>query len=93
MFPRTLFSEEHVIFRGSVAKFMEKEVVRYHDQWEKDGQVSRKVWLKAGEAGMRNRLQSSPLCDGVGFAHDLESTFRDVWQNWYQQHQPHSQSS
>ena len=43
MFPRTLFSEEHEIFRESVAKFMEKEVVPYHDQWEKDGQVSRKV--------------------------------------------------
>ena len=52
MFPRTLFSEEHENFRESVAKFMEKEVVPYHDQWEKDGQVSPKVWLKAGEAGL-----------------------------------------
>ena len=52
MFPRTLFSEEHEIFRESVAKFVEKEVVPYHDQWEKDGQVSREVWLKAGKAGL-----------------------------------------
>ena len=32
--------------------FMEKEVVPHHEQWEKDGQVSREVWLKAGEAGL-----------------------------------------
>ena len=31
---------------------MEKEVVPHHDQWERDGQVSREVWLKAGEAGL-----------------------------------------
>ena len=31
---------------------MEKEVVPHHDQWEKDGQVSREVWLRAGEAGL-----------------------------------------
>ena len=31
---------------------MDKEVVPHHEQWEKDGQVSREVWLKAGEAGL-----------------------------------------
>jgi alkylation response protein AidB-like acyl-CoA dehydrogenase len=31
---------------------MDKEVVPFHDQWEKDGQVSREVWLKAGETGL-----------------------------------------
>ena len=31
---------------------MEKEVVPHHDQWEKDGQVSREVWLRAGEQGL-----------------------------------------
>jgi alkylation response protein AidB-like acyl-CoA dehydrogenase len=27
-------------------------VLPYHDQWEKDGQVSKECWLKAGELGM-----------------------------------------
>ena len=31
---------------------MEKEVVPHHDQWERDGQVSREVWRRAGEAGL-----------------------------------------
>ncbi|PWR20944.1 acyl-CoA dehydrogenase family protein [Zavarzinia compransoris] len=52
MIERTLFKEEHNIFRDSVRRFMEKEVVPYHAQWEKDGIVPRDLWLKAGEAGL-----------------------------------------
>ena len=48
---RKLFSEEHEIFRKAFRKFLEKEVIPYHEQWEKDGIVSREVWLKAGEQG------------------------------------------
>jgi len=51
MIPRTLFSEEHALFRESVRRFTEKEITPYHAQWEKDGQVSREVWLAAGEQG------------------------------------------
>jgi len=51
MIPRTLFTEEHDLMRESVRRFFEKEIVPYHDQWEKDGHISREAWLKAGEAG------------------------------------------
>lgn len=51
MIPRTLFSEEHDVFRESVRRFIEKAIVPHYDQWEKDGQVSREVWLAAGEQG------------------------------------------
>ena len=47
-----IFEEEHKLFRETVRKFVEREVVPYHEQWEKDGQVSKELWLKAGEAGM-----------------------------------------
>jgi len=40
------------MFRDSIRKFLEDEVVPYHEQWEEDGQVDRAVWLKAGELGM-----------------------------------------
>jgi alkylation response protein AidB-like acyl-CoA dehydrogenase len=52
MIPRTLYSEDHEIFRDAVAKFFEKEVVPYHDQWERDGLVPREFWRKAGQAGI-----------------------------------------
>ena len=48
----SIYEQEHEDFRATVRAFMEKEVVPYHDQWEKDGQVSREVWLRAGEQGL-----------------------------------------
>jgi alkylation response protein AidB-like acyl-CoA dehydrogenase len=50
--PRTVFGEEHEIFRKSVKGFIEREIAPHHDQWEKDGIVPREVWRKAGEAGL-----------------------------------------
>ena len=52
MFDRTIFSEDHNIFRQSVARFVEEEMVPYHEQWEEDGIVPKSLWLKAGEAGL-----------------------------------------
>ena len=51
-FARTMFSAEHEAFRESVRRFVEKEITPHHAQWERDGVVSREVWLAAGEAGM-----------------------------------------
>jgi alkylation response protein AidB-like acyl-CoA dehydrogenase len=48
---RTLFTEEHNLFRDAFKHFLEKEVVPYYEQWEKDGIVSREMWLKAGQQG------------------------------------------
>ena len=48
---RTLFTEEHTLFRDTFRHFVEKEIVPYNAQWEKDGIVSRELWLKAGEQG------------------------------------------
>ena len=45
------FEEEHRLFRDSFRTFVEREVVPYHDQWEKDGMVSRDLWRKAGDHG------------------------------------------
>jgi alkylation response protein AidB-like acyl-CoA dehydrogenase len=52
MIERTLFKEEHHMWRETVRRFVEKEIVPFHDQWEKEGVVPRSLWLKAGEQGM-----------------------------------------
>jgi len=49
---RDLFSEEHDAFRDMVRKFIENEIAPHHAAWERDGIVSRDLWLKAGAAGM-----------------------------------------
>ncbi|WP_299775048.1 acyl-CoA dehydrogenase family protein [uncultured Pseudoteredinibacter sp.] len=51
MIPRTVYEAEHELFRESVRKFLEVEAAPYHAQWEKDGQVDRALWNKAGEQG------------------------------------------
>ncbi len=51
MIPRTLFDADLEGFRDSVRKFLEQEAAPHHEQWEKDGQVSREIWHKAGELG------------------------------------------
>ncbi|MDE0846601.1 MAG: acyl-CoA dehydrogenase family protein [Actinomycetota bacterium] len=49
---RTIFNEEHEMFRSSVRAFMEKEIVPNHEQWEKDGQVDKAMFRKAGSLGL-----------------------------------------
>ena len=52
MFERTIFREEHEIFRRTVRRFMETEIAPHHAQWEEDGVVPRALWLKAGAEGL-----------------------------------------
>ena len=52
MIERSLFTEEHEIWRASVRRFVEEEIVPYHAQWEEDGIVPRELWLKAGAQGL-----------------------------------------
>jgi acyl-CoA dehydrogenase len=49
---RNLFAEEHEIFRQSVRRFIEAEVVPHQERWRKQGIVDKGAWQKAGEAGL-----------------------------------------
>lgn len=51
MVPRTIFSLEHEQYREAVQRFIAAEITPYHREWEREGKVSRAVWLKAGAAG------------------------------------------
>jgi alkylation response protein AidB-like acyl-CoA dehydrogenase len=48
---RTIFDDEHSMFRDAVRRFVQNEIVPHHEQWEHDGIVPRELWLKAGELG------------------------------------------
>ena len=50
--PSRLFKEEHELFRKTVKAFIEREIAPNYERWEKDGQVSREVWQKAGAEGL-----------------------------------------
>ncbi len=48
---QNLLGEEHLIFRDSVRRFLEREVLPHYDEWERDGIVPREAWKKMGENG------------------------------------------
>ena len=51
MVERTLFREEHEIFRRSFRRFLGEQVVPHQERWREKGIVDREAWLRAGEAG------------------------------------------
>jgi acyl-CoA dehydrogenase len=48
---RSLFSQEHEIFRRNFRRFVETRVVPQQPKWRKQGVVDREIWLEAGESG------------------------------------------
>ena len=52
MIPRKLFNSDHDLFRDTVRRFIEEHVTPFHAQWEKDGQVPKDLWIKAGQLGL-----------------------------------------
>ncbi|TCK04310.1 acyl-CoA dehydrogenase family protein [Marinobacterium mangrovicola] len=51
MLKRTLYNEEHEMFRDAVRAWAKKEVFPHLEAWNEAGCVSREVWRKAGEEG------------------------------------------
>lgn len=66
---REIFTEEHHMFRDAFRRFVEREIVPCHEQWEHDGIVSRDVWRKAGENGFLG--MDVPESYGGGGAQDF----------------------
>jgi len=49
---RTIFDEEHEMFRDSVRSFMINEIQPHGERWREQGIVDREAYLKAGEQGL-----------------------------------------
>lgn len=47
-----LFSPDHELFRDSVSRFLQQEVMPHHARWEHEGLVPRSIWNMAGSAGI-----------------------------------------
>ncbi len=45
------YSDEHRMFRDSVRKYLEKEVVPYIEEWEEVGITPKSAWKKLGDQG------------------------------------------
>ena len=45
------YTDEHKMFRDTVRKFVEKELVPHIEEWEEAGIVPKSVWKKMGDQG------------------------------------------
>ncbi len=48
---RSLFEEEHEMFRKAFRTFLERELVPHREEWEAAGVIDREVFAKAGASG------------------------------------------
>jgi len=48
---RSIFAEEHDLFRASFRRFVDKEIVPHHAEWEHQGIVARELFTAAGAHG------------------------------------------
>lgn len=62
---RSLFTEEHDLFRQSVREFIAKEIIPHNAVWETQKMVSRESWLKLGEKGFLG-MQAPEELGGLG---------------------------
>jgi len=49
---RTIYNEDHENYRQMLRKFIEKEVVPVHEQWEADGHPPRNFYRRLGDIGV-----------------------------------------
>ena len=49
---RTALREDHELFKTQVRRFVEREIVPHHHEWERAGIVPRETWLRAGQEGL-----------------------------------------
>ncbi|MDM0113603.1 acyl-CoA dehydrogenase family protein [Variovorax sp. J22R133] len=49
---RTALREDHELFRDQVRRFVAREIVPHHHDWEKAGIVRRETWRRAGQEGL-----------------------------------------
>ncbi len=48
---RTIFDEEHEMFRKAFRTFVEREMIPHRDEWDRAGLVDKDLFAKAGAAG------------------------------------------
>ncbi len=64
-----LLSETHNIIRESVRRFVQREILPYVEEWEERGEFPRKLYHKAGSAGIL----------GVGYPEELGGSGGDIF--------------
>ena len=59
---RTAFTAEHDLFRDSVRRFFDRELIPHLTRWEEEGIIDRGFLTKAGQSGRRCTAVSPFAC-------------------------------
>lgn len=62
---RTIFNEDHDMFRESVRRFFKDRIEPHQHEWDKVGHVPREIWTEAGEMGLLG-VNTSDEIGGIG---------------------------
>lgn len=49
---RTLYTEDHEAYRDTVREFLNREVLPFHEDWERERWIDRTVFARAAKAGI-----------------------------------------
>lgn len=66
---RSIYQEEHLLFREQVTRFVAQEILPHYAQWEREGITPRDLWRKAGACGLLNCALPAPYGQGGDFGH------------------------
>jgi alkylation response protein AidB-like acyl-CoA dehydrogenase len=66
---RTIYREDHEMFRTAVRRFLEREYLPHQAHREEAGEFERRIWLKAGREGMLCVTLPAEFGGGGDFGH------------------------
>lgn len=66
---RSVFRDDHELFREQVRRFVADEILPHYATWERDGITPRALWKRAGDAGLLNCTLPPPFGAGGDFGH------------------------
>jgi len=70
MITRTVYREDHEMFRATARRFVARECVPRQAEWDEAGRVDRETWIKAGREGLLCTSLSEEYGGGGGdFGH------------------------
>lgn len=69
MSERSVFRDDHALFRAQVRRFIDSDIAPHYAQWERDGITPRSLWRAAGEAGLLNCQLPEPYGLGGDYGH------------------------
>lgn len=79
MFKRTIYEEEHELFRRSVRRWAEENVYRHSQARREEGCVSRAAWKSAGEH-LRGELSAEMAAQAKLYTSDVQGRVVDECQ-------------